>query len=268
MRNRFLLSLLTLCLFFIPRLQAQSTSELAQVVEPPVRRIQPPPPSATVQELETQGDALREQKDFLDALDYYHAALTKTPKDGRLWNKTGITELQMQHFGEARKNFERAIHFDRQSSDAINNLGVIFYLLRKYKNAVREYERAIQLRPDSASFYSNLGAAYFSKKEFEQATQAYSQAVKLDPTVFERSSRSGISAQMSSPEDRAHFQYVLAKLFAKQGDSDRSLEYLKKAMEEGYKQIDDVYKDPEFEALRSDARFTQLMATRPPGIPE
>lgn len=39
-------------------------------------------------------------------------------------------------------------------------------------------------------------------------------------------------------------------------------------MEEGYKQIDDVYKDPEFEGLRSDGRFTQLMAARPPAIPE
>ena len=192
----------------------------------------------------------------------------KAPKESRLWNKIGITELLSQRYAEAKRDFERSLHFEHQSPDARNNLGVIFYLQKKYKNAIREYERAIQLQPTSASFYSNLGAAYFSKKEFEEATRAYSQAVELDPTVFERSSHSGIAAQMSSPEDRAHFEYVLAKLFAKQGDSDRSLEYLRKAMEEGYKQIDDVYKDPEFEGLRSDGRFTQLMAARPPAIPE
>jgi len=261
-------SLLTLFLLVIPQLQAQSNSELGQVIEAPMRRVELPSRTASVQELEAQADSLRVQKDFLDAADYYRAALAKTPKDGQLWNKIGITELLSQRYTEAKKDFERAIHFDRQSSDAYNNLGVIFYLQKKYKNAIREYNRAIEIQPESASYYSNLGAAYFSKKEFEKATLAYSQAAQLDPTVFEHSSHSGIAAQMSSPEDRAHFEYVLAKLFAKQGDSDRSLSYLRKAMEEGYKQIDDVYKDPEFQALRSDARFTQLMAARPPAIPE
>jgi len=268
MRNRFLLRLLTLSLLATPLLRAQSTSQLAQVVEAPMRRVELPSQSASVQELEAQADALRAEKDFLDALDYYRAALVKAPKEGRLWNKIGITELLSQRYAEAKKDFERSIHLDRQSSDAHNNLGVIFYLQRKYKNAIREYNRAIQLQPESASYYSNLGAAYFSRKEFEEAMRAYGQAAQLDPTVFERSSHSGITAQMSSPEDRAHFEYVLAKLFAKQGDSDRSLEYLKKAMEEGYKQIDNVYKDPEFQGLRSDARFTRLMAARPPAIPE
>ena len=265
----FLVSLLTfLPLLAITPSQAQSSSQLAQVVEPPMRRVELPSQAASSQELEAQADQLRTEKDFLDAMDYYNAALSKTPKDSRLWNKLGITELLSQRYPEARKHFERAIHLDRQSPDALNNLGVIYYLGKKYKNAIKVFQRAIQIEPESASFFSNLGAAYFSKKEFEEATHAYSQAVQLDPTVFERSSHSGISAQMSSPEDRAHFEYVLAKLFAKQGDSDRSLEYLRKAMEEGYKQIDDVYKDPEFEGLRTDARFTQLMATRPPAIPE
>lgn len=268
MRNRWFLSLLILSLLTVPDLRAQSSSELAQVVQAPVRLAEPPLASASVQELEDKADYLRSQKDFLDAVDYYRAALAKAPKDSQLWNKIGITELLSQHYGEAKKYFERAIHLDRESADACNNLGVIFYLERKYKGAIREYEHAIQLQPSSASFYSNLGAAYFSKKEFEEATHAYNHALQLDPTVFEHSSHSGISAQMSSPEDRAHFEYVLAKLFAKQGDSDRSLEYLRKAMEEGYKQIDDVYKDPEFQGLRSDARFTHLMAARPPAIPE
>lgn len=268
MRRRCLFFLLALCIFALPNLRAQSNPELVQVVPPPMRRAEPPSPDSPSEELERRGDELRAQKAYLDALDYYVAAQAKAPKNAELWNKRGITELLIQHYKQSKKDFERATHFDHQLADAYNNLGVISYLQRKYSTAIKEYDKAIKIRPDSASFYSNLGAAYFSEKDFEKATVAYSQAVRLDPGVFENASHTGVAAQMSSPEDRAHFEYVLAKLFAKQGDSDRSLLYLRRAMEEGYKGIDDVYKDPEFEHLRSDARFTQLMASRPPAIPE
>jgi hypothetical protein len=58
----------------------------------------------------------------------------------------------------------------------------------------------------------------------------------------------------------------VAKLYAKLGQMDRSLQYLRRTMEEGYKNIEDVYKDSEFAELRKDPRFAQLMATRPPAI--
>ena len=89
---------------------------------------------------------------------------------------------------------------------------------------------------------------------------------QLDPDVFERTSRGGVQAQLPSPGDRAHYDYTVAKLYAKMGYSDRSLEYLRKAMEEGYKDFKNVYKDVEFAELRKDKRFAELMATKPPAI--
>ena len=73
-------------------------------------------------------------------------------------------------------------------------------------------------------------------------------------------------AQSSSPEDRAAFSFMVAKMYAQAGDVDRSLEYLRKAMEDGYSQINKVYTDSEFASLRTDKRFTELMAQRPSSI--
>jgi len=174
----------------------------------------------------------------------------------------------MQRYKEAGKEFEHAIHLDRQYADAVNNLGVIDYEEKKFGKAIKQYEKALKLRAGSASFYSNMGAAYFGKKEFEKATESYATAIELDPNILDRTSHNGISAQLPSPEDRARFDYIIAKLCAKRGDSDRSLQYLRRALEEGYKGIENVYKDPEFAGLRNDARFTELMAARPPAIPE
>jgi tetratricopeptide (TPR) repeat protein len=184
----------------------------------------------------------------------------------RILNKIGITELMLERYKEARKSFERAIRADRDYADAYNNLGVIYYKARRYGAAVKQYEKAIEKDNTSASFYSNLGAAYFSKRDFDPAVAAYQRAMELDPAVFERSSRVGVQAQLPSPEDRARYDYTVAKLYAKMGLPDQSLEYLRRAIEHGYKDMKNVYKDVEFAEVRKSARFTELMAAKTPVI--
>ena len=226
----------------------------------------PPDASAKVTELEARGDQLRAEKAYLDALDYYQAAIKKNPDKAELYNKSGITKLLLQRLKDASKDLEKAIHYDHNFADAHNNLGVIYYETKKYGKAIKEYERAIKIRPDAASYFSNMGAAYFAKNEIEKAVVAYNQALQLDPDVLEHNSRAGVTAQLPSPEDRAHYDYVMAKLYAKMGVPDRSLQHLRRAMEEGYKKIEDVYKDPEFATLRADPRFDALMKGRPEAI--
>jgi len=257
----FLVLLPLMCAFCALPLQAQN-SEQVEVGPPPLHRVEPPSPGASAEELEKRGDELRVEKNFLDAVDYYQTALKGQPRNASLFNKIGICQLMTQRYKEAKKSFERAIKADLQHADAYNNLGVIYYQAHSYGAAIRHYEKAISLRNDAASYYSNLGAAYFGKKQFEKAILSYSKAVELDPEVFERSSHAGVMAQLPSPEDRAHYDYVLAKLYAKTGVPERSLHYLKKAMEEGYKDIRNVYKDEEFSTLRKDPRFAELMGTK------
>jgi tetratricopeptide (TPR) repeat protein len=245
-----------------------SHSEQVQISPPLIRGIDPPAPEATAAALELQADRLRAEKLYLDALDYYRAALAKKTNDAHLLNKIGITELMMQRYKEAKKTFERAIHYDHAFADAYNNLGVVYYEAKKYGPAIKQYQKAIGKDSSSASFFSNLGAAYFSKKEFEPAVAAYQHALELDPEVFARTSRSGVQAQLPSPADRARYNYTVAKLYAKMGLSEQSLEYLRRAMEAGYKDLKNVYKDTEFAELRKSPRFTELMASKAPGIPD
>jgi tetratricopeptide (TPR) repeat protein len=248
-------------------LQAQSTEQL-EVGPPPLHRVEPPAHGASPEELERRGDDLRTEKNFLDAVDYYQAALKAAPGNASVFNKIGICQLMMQRYKDAKKSFERAIKADRKHADAYNNLGVIYYQAHNYNAAIKHYEKSISLNDGAASYYSNMGAAYFGKRQFEKAVLNYSKAIELDPDIFERTSHAGVLAQLPSPEDRAHYDYVLAKLYARTGVSERSLHYLKKAMEEGYKDIKNVYKDNEFSTLRKDPRFTELMAAKTTAIPD
>lgn len=259
---------LVLVLAFSLPVASQNNNDQVQVGAPPMRRAEAPSPGASVEELEQRGDQLRTEKNYLDALDYYDAAIRKAPGNGRVFNKMGICNLMLQRYKEAKRDLDRAIKADRDNADAYNNLGVVHYTLRDYGKAIRRYEKAIKLNPDAASYYSNMGAAYFSRKQYDKAALNYAKAMELDPDVFERLSRAGVQAQLPSPEDRARYDYVLAKLYAKMGVAERSLRYLKKAMEEGYKDIGNVYKDSEFAELRKDPRFAELMAAKPTSIPE
>lgn len=269
MRRSYVGGTLVLLLFCGLRLQAEvSQSEQVQVGLPQMRVAEAPDTASTAQALEQRGDDLRAGKFYLDAMDYYRAALKKDSNNARIYNKVGISELQMHRFDDAKKDFEKSIKKDHAYANAYNNLGVIFYHDKKYSKAIGLYQKAINLTNDSASFYSNLGTAYFAKKEFENAMTSYSQAVQLDPDVFDRVSKNGVAGHIASPDDRAHWDYVLAKLWAKEGNNDRCLEALRKAMEDGYKGIDEVYRDQEFAGLRKDPRFSALMSSRPLGIPE
>jgi len=221
--------------------------------------------TGTPAELEHQGDVLRSEKRYLDAIDYYEAALAKQPAP-LLWNKKGMSQLFLQRNSDAKKSFEQAIKLDKNSAEGLNNLGYMAQIEKRYNRAIKYYEKALVIRPNSATFHYNMGAAYFSKHEFDKATAEYRTSYQLDPGIFQRVSKMGIMVQTSSPDDRAAFAFMVAKMYAQAGDLDNSLVYLRKAMEDGYKKIDQVYTDNEFATLRTDPRFTELMAQKPQAI--
>lgn len=246
------------------------TAVTPQIVEP----APPPSPSATAEELEKQADALRANKMFVDSIEYYEAALAKTPLSSKdkaeqaeqrakasvLYNKIGIAHLQLQRYNESRKAFERSIKLNKLYPDACNNLGVAWYMRKNYGKAVKYYRKAIVLNEEMASAHNNLGTAYFARKEYDKAMAEYARALELDPNILDSTSRSGVVMRMSSPQDQAAYQFMIARLYAQMKNPDRCLLYLQKAIEGGYEKIKDVYKDEAFTEIRKDPRFEVVMA--------
>jgi tetratricopeptide (TPR) repeat protein len=224
-----------------------------------------PDGSATAEQLEKEGDQLRMEKRYLDSIDFYRVALKKQPT-ALLWNKEGMSYLLLQHADKAEKCFDQAIKTDKHAPEGYNNRGYVEQMHQKYDRAIKDYDKAIKIRPDDAVFYYNLGTSYFAKHDFKTAAQDYKTAFTLDPNIFIRVSRIGVMAQATSPEDRAAFSFMVARMYAQAGDVDHSLEYLRKAMEDGYKHINQVYTESEFATLRTDKRFEELMAQKPAPI--
>ena len=184
MRHPLLSCVLVVPVFLAPRLSAQNpaSSDQAQVVAAPMQRAEPPSATASFDDLVARGDELLGEKLYLDAVDYYRAAIAKKPNDASVHNRMGMAEMQLQRWKGSEKEFQLAIKADHGFADAYNNLGVDYYELKNYGKAIKMYETAIALRGNSASYYSNLGAAYFYRKDFEKAAPLTPAPCKSIPT--------------------------------------------------------------------------------------
>jgi len=256
-RNVLTVMLLSLALPFLLYGQEQPLVSAERVT------VAPPSPSASAQELELRGDSLRAQKYYLDAIDFYRAALQKN-NTAILHNKVGVSLLQLSKYSDAEKEFQRAVKLDKDYAEGHNNLGVIYYVNRQYGSAVKEYRRAIHINPNSASFHSNLGSAYFSRKDFDKATKEYAAAMQLDPAIFDPSPSGGVAIKLATHGDRAYFHYVIAKMYGSKGDAVHCRLYLSKATEEGYPHVQDALKDEEFSSLRKDPEFVEFVRSLKP----
>jgi tetratricopeptide (TPR) repeat protein len=150
--------------------------------------------------------------------------------------------------------------------EAINNLGTIYYARKSYRRAISYYSRALKVAPDdpkSASIYSNLGTAYFARKNYAEATKAYETALRLDPEVFEHHGNFGSMLEERSVEERAKYHFYIARLYAKSGRAELAIQYLRKSLEEGFKEKKKLEDEPDFASLRDLPEFKKLLELQP-----
>lgn len=204
---------------------------------------------------EERGDVLLAQRQYMAAIKAYREA----PMDSAtVWNKMGIAWQHLFATDQAKLDYEKALRIKPNYPEAINNLGTIYYAQRNYKQAVKLYRRALKSMPRSATVYNNLGAAYFAQGKFDRGAAAYRSAFSIDPAVFSTASYQGIAA-LGSAQQQAEQNYCLAELFARAGMMDRAVQYLRKAMDEGFDDHKRLKNDRNFAALRKTAAYAQLM---------
>ena len=220
-------------------------------------------PPMTVAELEKAADAARAQKDYDQAVKYFQEALRKDRKNAALYNKMGLAQLKLNDPRAARSSFEKSTKYNSKYPDAFNNIGATYYLQKNYGAAAKYFKKALALAENRAVFHVNLGAAWFGQNKLDQSIAEYARAVELDPDVLNQNSPAGIAAQIASPEEQAKYSYMLAKLYARRGDVDHCLQCLRKAKEEGYRSMANVYREEEFSRLWQDQRLNQLVPPPP-----
>jgi tetratricopeptide (TPR) repeat protein len=211
-----------------------------------------------VKAAELKGDLARIHENYWIAVSYYEEALRADPENSELYNKLGIVELKLNNRGPARKEFTLAVKYDPRNISALNNLGAVSFLDRKYKPAVRYLKQALALDESSAPSHLNLAEAWMAMGQVDYAMTEYTRALELDADIL-TSNNEGVIAQVTTPEQRARVNYLIAKAYARRGNVDGALEYLGRAKEGNFAQLASVYNDQDFSALWQDPRLSKIV---------
>ena len=205
------------------------------------------------------------RKQYHEAQDVFYKLTQEQPKNPVYWNELGISFHSQVELSAALKCYQKASKLNPKYADAQNNIGTIWYERRQYNKAIRAYKRAIAVRQDFAPFFVNLGYAYFGAKNYEDSISSFRKALNIDPEALDPSrSRSGTVIQdRSLASDRAQFYFLLAKSFAQAGNVERCVIYLRKAKDEGYKDLNTVKSDPAFAAVIKDPAIQEVIAPKP-----
>jgi tetratricopeptide (TPR) repeat protein len=221
----------------------------AQVFTPPE------PPLQNTLSPEMRGDLAMARQQYLAAIEAYREVPSGS---AQIWNKLGLAYHHLFAMDEAKRDYLQALHLQPRYPEALNNLGAIYYAKGNLHKAEKYYIRALQLDSQSAAIYSNLGTTYFAERKVSQGIAAYREAFALNPHIFEGSSPQLVTEALPA-RDRAQQDFCLARLFAEAGHYDRAIDFLRRALNEGFADRRQILQDETLASLRTQPAFTALM---------
>lgn len=219
------------------------------------------------EQLEQRARIQLAEKRYEAAIQTYLDLSKADPKNASYLNMIGIAYLDLGNDTLAKKFFVRATKVDKTFSSAINNLGMVYYHQKNFGRAIREYKKAAAIEPGLAGTHANLGFAYYNTNKFPEAAAEFQKAIEIDPTIFDRNDRVGTMVQDRSVSNHGLFFFTMAKVYAQKGDGPHCAEYLRKSLDEGYKDLGKVATDPAFKDVLSDPGVQAVLARVSPAQP-
>jgi tetratricopeptide (TPR) repeat protein len=207
---------------------------------------------------EKRGDSFFARKLYEDAIIEYKKAIALDRYNASTLNRLGLVYHQSQKLAEAERYYREAYKQNPYFLEVLNNIGTVEYARQRYENALDQYQKALKIRPESPTILLNMGACLFDMKRYDEALEATRHALEIDPRVLEKVAGFGTLIQTSRRSDPL-VSFYYAKIYAAQGDKERAISYLNRALDEGFKEFDKIKSEPAFKALAAEEGFLKLM---------
>jgi tetratricopeptide (TPR) repeat protein len=219
--------------------------------------------------------------DFATAEKHYYRALALNPNypTGHQWLAEHLSALK--RFDEAIAEIRRALELDPLSAIINRVYGDVLTDARRFDEAIAQYQRTIELDPNFSTAHFFLGRAYEGNRMYDQAVESYTRASALSMVPQESLKKlkdvyknSGWKEYVQANLDQLLTQapqpslppFVVASFYARLGQNDEAMKWLETAYEQRDYRMTMISVSYEFDGLRSDPRFRDLV--RRIGLPE
>ncbi len=226
--------------------------------------------------------------DFKGAEREHKRAIELDPKYSSAYQWLSEVYLHQGNFDQSLSEINKALELDPLAMIINSQKGVLLMYEGKLDEAIAHYKKTVELFPDALPPRNNLAGAYARKGMYPEAFEqhlislklagATAEEVKQYQLAFEKDGRKGwlqtaleiqLDRQRSSLEkDKNAYLpgFLVAEIYARLEDKDKTLEYLNKAYEQREPQMAEIKVRINFIFLRDDPRFKDLV--KKVGIPE
>jgi len=144
-----------------------------------------PATTASVREKCLEGDELRKQQRYSQALQAYEEALRMDPRNFYAWNGKGTTLYNQGNYKKALEAYQRATEIDPGNAIVWVSAGLVLNRLQRYQQALVHFERALSLDPQYVAAWNGKADAQLDMNMPEEALASYQQALTYDQNSFQ-----------------------------------------------------------------------------------
>ena len=219
--------------------------------------------------------------DFVTAEREYRRAIDLNP------NYASAHQWLAEHLAATRRNEEaiaeirRALELDPMSVIMNRIYADILVDGRKFDEAIQQYKKTLELEPNFPTAHYFLGRAYEAKGMYDEAVKEYTVSSQLGTVmagvmakandVYKKQGwnayvQFNLEQLVENAPERRFPPFMIATFYTKVGRKDEAIKWLEKGYEERDFRMTLLSVAFEFDGLRSDPRFRELV--RRMGLPE